>query len=300
MTLKQLQVFLAIAREQNFSSAARRINLSQPTLSEHVSELERELGTRLFARRRGSRTSPTEAGRVFEAYAARVVSTVADARRAIEEIDGLKRGSLIVGASTTPGIYLLPAVVGAFRARYPGIDLRLQIGNSRLIEERVRANEVDLGVVGGHELVPGERCLAAGLVDELMLVVPPRHPWLGRRRLAPTRLEEQPMLIREEGSATRRVMERALQQAGIAVRTGMELGHTEAIKQGVIAGLGVAFVSTYAIRGELATRRLHTVRLSGLRIQRHFHVIHNDTRQLSATARAFARLLDEEGRRLRV
>ena len=222
------------------------------------------------------------------------------ARQAIEEIDGLKRGSLVAGASTTPGVYLLPAVVGLFRARHPGIDLRLEIGNSRLIEERVRANEVDLGIVGGHELVPGERCLAAGLVDELMLVVPPRHPWLGRRHLAPGRLKEHPMLIREEGSATRRVMERALQQAGIAARTGMELGHTEAIKQGVIAGLGVAFVSTYAIRGELATRRLHALRLSGCRIQRHFHVIHNDSRELSGTARAFARLLDEEGRRLRV
>ena len=300
MTLKQLQVFLAIAREQNFSSAARRINLSQPTLSEHVAELERELGTRLFARRRGGRTSPTEAGRVFEAYAARVISTVADGRRAIEEIDGLKRGSLIIGASTTPGIYLLPAVVGLFRARHPGVELRLEIGNSRLIEQRVRASEVDLGIVGGHELGPGERCLAAGLVDELMLIVPSRHPWAGRRQLAPARLEEQPMLLREEGSATRRVMERALQQAGIAPRTGMELGHTEAIKQGVIAGLGVAFVSTYAIRGELAARRLHALRLSGLRIQRHFHVIHNDSRELSATARAFARLLDEEGRRLRV
>ena len=288
MTLKQLQVFLAIAREQNFSSAARRINLSQPTLSEHVAELERELGTRLFARRRGGRTSPTEAGRVFEAYAARVISTVADGRRAIEEIDGLKRGSLIIGASTTPGIYLLPAVVGLFRARHPGVELRLEIGNSRLIEQRVRASEVDLGI------------LAAGLVDELMLIVPSRHPWAGRRQLAPARLEEQPMLLREEGSATRRVMERALQQAGIAARTGMELGHTEAIKQGVIAGLGVAFVSTYAIRGELAARRLHALRLSGLRIQRHFHVIHNDSRELSATARAFARLLDEEGRRLRV
>ena len=187
MTLKQLQVFLAIARERNFTRAAHRINLSQPTLSEQLAELERELGTRLFARRRGSQTLPTEAGRVFEGYAARVVSTVADARRAIEEIDGLKRGSLVIGASTTPGIYLLPAVVGLFRARHPGIDLRLEIGNSRLIEERVRANEVDLAIVGGHELAPGERCLAAGMVDELMLVVPPRHPWMGRRQLAPAR-----------------------------------------------------------------------------------------------------------------
>src|SRR5207249_5264303 len=116
----------------------------------------------------------------------------------------------------------------------------------------------------------------------------------GRRQLAPARLEEQPMLLREEGSATRRVMERALQQAGIAPRTGMELGHTEAIKQGVIAGLGVAFVSTYAIRGELAARRLHALRLSGLRIQRHFHVIHNDSRELSVTARDLSRILEAQ------
>src|SRR5436309_3909389 len=107
MTLKQLQVFLAIAREQNFSSAARRINLSQPTLSEHVAELERELGTRLFARRRGGRTSPTEATRVVEAYPARGISTVADGRRAIEEINGLKRGSPITGARTPPATHPL-------------------------------------------------------------------------------------------------------------------------------------------------------------------------------------------------
>src|SRR5206468_11220362 len=109
-----------------------------------------------------------------------------------------------------------------------------------------------------------------------------------------------PKPLREEGSATGGVRERGREQAGISARTEMEPGHTEAIKQGVIAGLGVAFVSTYAIRGELAARRLHALRLSGLRIQRHFHVIHNDSRELSATARAFARLLDEEGRRLRV
>src|SRR5262249_10667061 len=181
MTLKQLEVFLAIAREQSFSSAARRIHLSQPTLSEHVAELERELGARLFARRRGGRTSPTEAGRVFQAYAARVIATVADGRRAIEEIEGLKRGSLIIGASTTPGIYLLPTVVGLFRARHPGIDLRLEIGNSRLIEERVRANEVDLGIVGGHELGPGERCVAAGRVDGGRRGGSPRPPRRGRR-----------------------------------------------------------------------------------------------------------------------
>ncbi|HXH81770.1 MAG TPA: selenium metabolism-associated LysR family transcriptional regulator, partial [Candidatus Tectomicrobia bacterium] len=286
MTFRQLEAFLAVARERSFSVAARRIHLSQPTLSEHVAELERELGAKLFVRTaRG--VGLTEAGRVLETYAARAVATIGDARRAMEELDGLQRGFLEIGASTTPGIYLLPGVVAAFRASYPGITLRLDIGNSRTIEERVQTNELDLGIVGGHELAAGERCLAAGIDDELFLVVPPRHRWARSRALAPARLAEEPLLLREEGSATRRVTERALQQAGIAYRAGMELGHTEAIKQAVMAGLGVAFLSVYAIRREVDRGDLVALRLQRPRIQRHFHVIHNEGRLLTASARAF-------------
>lgn len=291
MTLRQVEVFLAVARERSFSLAAGKIHLSQPTLSEHVRELERELGKPLFFRR-GRSVTLTEAGRVFEAYATSVVAAVEDARQAIGELDGLTHGSLLVGASTTPGLYVLPGIIARFRARYPGIELRLQIANSRLIEERVRARELDLGVVGGHMLPPGQECLAAGLLDELVLVVAPRHPWAGRRDIAPARLAEAPLLMREEGSATRRVTERALRQAGIAFRTAMELDHTEAIKQAVMAGLGVAFLSTYAVRGEVATGRIRALRLRGLRIHRHFHVIHPSARRLGASARAFMQALE--------
>jgi DNA-binding transcriptional LysR family regulator len=291
MTLRQVEVFLAVARERSFSLAAGKIHLSQPTLSEHVRELERELGKPLFFRR-GRSVTLTEAGRVFEPYATSVVAAVEDARQAIAELDGLSHGSLLVGASTTPGLYVLPGIIARFRARYPGIELRLQIANSRLIEERVRARELDLGVVGGHMLPPGQECLAAGLLDELVLVVAPRHPWARRRDIPPARLAEAPLLMREEGSATRRVTERALRQAGIAFRTAMELDHTEAIKQAVMAGLGVAFLSTHAIRGEVATGRIRALRLRGLRIHRHFHVIHHSARRLGASARAFMRALE--------
>ena len=291
MTLRQVEVFLAVAREKSFSLAAGKIHLSQPTLSEHVRELERELGKPLFFRR-GRSVTLTEAGRVFEPYATSAVAAVEDARQAIAELDGLTHGSLLVGASTTPGLYVLPGIIARFRARYPGIDLRLQIANSRLIEERVRARELDLGVVGGHMLPPGQECLAAGLLDELVLVVAPRHPWARRRDIPPARLAEAPLLMREEGSATRRVTERALRQAGIAFRTAMELDHTEAIKQAVMAGLGVAFLSTHAIRGEVATGRIRALRLRGLRIHRHFHVIHHSARRLGASARAFMRALE--------
>jgi DNA-binding transcriptional LysR family regulator len=293
MTLRQLEVFLAIARARGYRRAAEALHTSQPALSQHIRELEAGLGARLFDRL-GRGIALTEAGRVLEERALRVFATLADAREAVGELQGLQRGSLLIGASTTPGVYVLPSLIGRFRARYPGIELRLRIANSRAIEEAVRAHELDLAVVGGHGLAPGEECLAAGLVDELVLVVGRRHPWARSREMAPARLAEEPLLVREEGSATRQVAERTLERAGVAWRVGMELNHTEAIKQAVMAGLGVAFVSVYAVRDEVASRRLAAVRLRGLRIRRHFHAIHSEARTLSAGARAFLALLLEQ------
>lgn len=295
MTLRQLEVFLAVAREKSFSRAAKRIRSSQPTLSEHVGELERELGRKLFVRH-GREVTLTEAGRVFDGYASRVVATVEEARQAMDELDGLSHGSLLLGASTTPGLYVMPGIIAAFRARYPGVELKLQIANSQVIEERVKDRELDLGVVGGHSVAPGEECLAAGLLDELVLIVPPGHAWTARREIAPEQLADQPLLLREEGSATRSVTERALQRAGVKFKAVMELDHTEAIKQSVMAGFGVAFVSTYAVRGEVASGRLRAVRLRGLRVQRHFHVIHHESRRVTASARAFMELLAQARR----
>jgi DNA-binding transcriptional LysR family regulator len=293
MTLRHLECFLAIAREGSFTRAADRIHLSQPALSERLSELERELGKRLFSRRR-RQVLLTEAGRVFEPYAARVLATLESATQAVAELDGLRHGSLVVGASTTPGVYVLPRLIGRFRARHPGITLTLQIANSRAIEERVRAGHLDLGVVGGHVLGAGEECLTAGLVDELVLIVPPRHPWATRRVIDAKRFNDEPILMREHGSATRHVTERAFQQAGLRCRPAMELDHTEAIKQAVMAGLGLALVSMHAVRGEVAARQLVSLRVRGLLLRRHFHVIHDETRSLSASAQALVRLLDAE------
>ena len=294
MTLRQLEVFLAVAREKSFSRAATRIHSSQPTLSEHVSELEGELGKKLFFRQgRGREVTMTEAGRVFEQYAAAAVSAVEGARQALADLDGLAHGSLLIGASTTPGLYVMPRLVAAFRAKYPGVDLKLQIANSQAIEGLVRERELDLGIVGGHAISPGQKCLTAGMLDELVLIVPPTHGWAKRREIAPHLLADESLLLREEGSATRSVTERTLLRAGIRFRVAMELDHTEAIKQGVMAGLGVAFVSTYAVRGEIATGRLCALRLRGIRLRRHFHVIHHEARRVTASARAFMELLEQ-------
>lgn len=289
-TLRQFEVFLAVAKAGSFRVAAEAMHLSQPALSQHVAEIERELGARLFDRL-GRKVALTEAGRILEEHALRLFASVTSAREAVADLSELKRGSLVIGASTTPGIYVLPRIIAAFQDKYPRVTLSLRIENSALIEERIRRNEVDLGVVGGHPLRPGEECVTAGLVDELVLIVPPKHPWAGRREIQPALVGGQRLLVREEGSATRQVTERALQRAGGHITASMELGHTEAIKQAVMAGLGIAFVSRHAVRDELAAGRLHALRLRGLRIQRHFHIIHNEARTLSASARAFIELL---------
>lgn len=293
MTIRQLEVFLAIAHAQSFSRAAERIHLSQPTLSQHMGELEEELGVRLFVRHSRS-VSLTESGRVFEDYATRVVATLAAGKQAIAELGALKRGSLVVGASTTPGTYVLPARIAKFREQYPGITVALRIGNSRAVEERVRDGEVDVAVIGGHVLGPSERCVAAGIVDELQLIVPPGHPvkdgMMSRERLA-----RESLLIREEGSATRQATERALRQAGVTLRPAMELDHTETIKRAVMAGLGIAFVSRYAVEDEVRSGRLRTLAVQRMNIRRHFHVIHDERRPLSASARAFTSFLEANG-----
>lgn len=170
--------------------------------------------------------------------------------------------------------------------------MSLKIANSRVIEEGLRANEFDLGVVGGHGLAPGEECLTAGLLDELVLIMPPDHPWAGRRVIGPAGLAGQLLLMREEGSATRQVTERALQRANVRFAVAMELDHPEAIKEAVMAGLGLAFVSVHAVRREVAAGWLRMARLRGLRIHRHFHVIHHEARTLSAAARVFLDLLE--------
>jgi len=295
MTIRQLEVFLAIAHARSFSRAAERIHLSQPTLSQHMGELEDELGVRLFVRHSRS-VSLTEAGRVFEDYATRVVATLAAGKQAIAELDGLARGSLVVGASTTPGTYVLPARIARFRAQYPGISVALRIANSRAVEESVRDGEVDLAVIGGHVLGPSERCVAAGIMDELELIVPPGYP-VKSGALSRERLAREALLIREEGSATRQATERALRQAGVTFRPAMELDHTETIKRAVMAGLGVAFVSRYAVEDELRTGRLRALSVQGVKIRRHFHVIHDERRPLSASARAFTSFLDGNGGR---
>ena len=179
-TMRQLEVFL-VARAGGFRRAAERVHLSQPALSQHVGELERGLGARLFERR-GRSIALTEAGRILEDHALRLFATLAGAQESIADLAGGAHGLLVVGASTTPGLCLMPALIGAFEREQPRVSVDLRIANARVIGEQVHANELDLGVVGGHGIGAGEECLAVGMLDELVLIVAPDHAWARRGR----------------------------------------------------------------------------------------------------------------------
>src|SRR6266511_4218705 len=224
LTLHRLELFLAVLDSGGVGRAARARNLSQPAVSEHLGGLEAFFGVPLFERA-GRGVRPTAAARLVEPFIRQALGLVVSAEQAAVELRGLRAGAVAVGASTTPGTYLLPAVLGRFHAAHPQIALTLRIGDTREVEQWVAAGSVELGVIGAAPARPG---LAAEpwVKDELVAIVTRRHPLARRRTLAGAALAGQPYIAREEGSSTRAVAERALVDLGGIVRRGMERGST--------------------------------------------------------------------------
>lgn len=292
VSLHQLGVFRCVARHQSFSRAAEELRISQPAVSAHVRELERLYGIELFEQA-GRRVRLTEAGRLLEEYAARVLALVDESARALDELKGLERGHLAVGASTIPGTYFLPAAVGIFKQRHPGVEVDLRIGDTHEALGMVRRGEVELAVAGESREEDGLR-RQPYRSDELVLVVPTTHRWARDGLGCLTELAEEPFILREPGSSTRENAEALLRRLGIVPRVAMEWESTEAIKKGVEAGLGVSILSAHAVELEAACGRLQVVRHPALACRRQFYIVYPPDRRLSPAARAFAALLEAE------
>ncbi|MCL4553005.1 MAG: LysR substrate-binding domain-containing protein [Candidatus Marsarchaeota archaeon] len=201
----------------------------------------------------------------------------------------MERGYLRLGASGTPGVYLLAAVITLFRQRYPGIEVSLAIGNSQQIEEEVLKNELDLGFVGARFLP--ELQVQPYMRDEMVLIVPPSHPFASRGSVSPVELEPEVVILREIGSGTRRVFEQEMARTGVVLRRPIELLGCEAVKRAVAAGMGIAVVSGYSVSLELAHGVLHKVPIPDLNLVRQLSIVtHKDVRS-SAAALAFLALL---------
>ena len=289
LTLHRLELFLAVLDEGGVGRAAKACHISQPAVSEHLQGLGAHFGVPLLERH-GRSVRPTPAARLLEPYARQAVGLLRGAERAAADLQGLRSGALTVGASTTPGTYLLPAALGRFHAAHPALALSLQISDTREIERSVAAGQLELGVIGDAPLVTG---LAAEpwVKDELVLIVPRGHRFARRRAVTAPAIAGEPYIAREEGSSTRGVAERYLARLGVTLNPVMELGSTEAIREAVAAGLGVALVSRHAVLAR--DRRIVAARVAGPRWTRDLLIVRRLGTPLGPAAVAFRSLLLE-------
>lgn len=289
MTLHQLKVFATVAAEGSFSLAAKKLFISQPSVSYQVRELERELKAELFEQA-GRRTHLTQPGETLFAYAQQILTLMDDAARAMQELGGLERGSLRVGASSTAGIYILPSILGAFKHRYPKVDIAMDIAAWPVVRNHLLQRQIDLAVVGEPSR-EAELEIEPFLQNELVVIAPPDHRLVGAQRIPLTTLAQEPFLIREPTSGTRLTLERLMRERGISLRVAMELGSNGAIKQAVEAGLGVAVLSQQAIQLELQADKLRVLEVEGFPIHRQWNIVRLKGRRSSIAAGAFEQFL---------
>lgn len=292
MNLNHLTIFHAVAEERNITRGAERLFISQPAVSKQLAELERHLGTRLFDRLpQGVRL--TEAGALLYAHSRRLFAIEAEAERALAELQGLQRGRLAIGASTTIGVYLLPEILARFHLKHPGIEIALEIANTEGIQRHLLEGTLDLGLTEGF-VASEEMVIEVFMEDELVAITAPGHPILKEPSVTIKRLCEEPFVLREPGSGTRAVVERTLTEKGLNVHPIMSLGSTEAIKRAVAGGAGVAIVSRLSILVEQEIGRLVVVPVSDLRIVRPLHRLSLRGKYETNASRAFQTSLRQE------
>lgn len=291
-TLDQLRILKAIASEGSFKRAADSLYVSQPAVSLQVQNLERQLDVPLFDRG-GRRAQLTEAGHLLLSYGEKILSLCQETCRALEDLQNLQGGTLIVGASQTTGTYLLPRMIGMFRQKYPDVAVQLHVHSTRRTAWSVANGQIDLAIVGGE--IPTELLEALDVVpyatDELALILPPSHPMVQQETIQKEDLYKLQFISLDSQSTIRKVIDQVLTRCGIDTRRlkiEMELNSIEAIKNAVQSGLGAAFVSVSAIEKELLMGVLHKSQMEEVVVTRVLSLICNPNRYRSKAAEAFS------------
>lgn len=290
-TLDQLKILHAISIEGSFKNAAEKLYISQPAVSLQVQNLERQLNTPLFYRdKRKARL--TETGLLLIKYCDRILSLCEETCHALDELQTLQSGRLLIGASQTTGTYLMPRLIGIFRQKYPQIDIELQVHSTRKISWGVANGNIDLAVVGGE--IPKELKNTLEIIsyaeDELALILPLSHPFSSLEFIQKEDLYRLSFIALNTQSTIRNVIENTLVQHGIDssyFKIEMELNSIEAIKNAVNSGLGAAFVSVSAISKELELGMVHWAKIEGITIKRTLSVLLNPKRYYSNATQIF-------------
>ena len=294
LNFHQLRIFYMVARHGSFSRAADALEISQPAVSIQVQELEKSLGMTLL-HRRARQLHLTEVGETVYGYAHRIFSISLEMEEAIRDTQGLKTGHLTLGASTTPGEYILPVAIGRFRRQFPGVQVELKISNTRSIVSQILGRDLDLGMIGSRPDDPDDSLeLSTYVTDEIVLVTGPAHPLAKARRLRLADVIEEGLVVREEGSATRGTAEECLAQVGVRPKIAIELGSNQAVKLAAEAGVGVGVISRFGVGAELKAGLLKVLDVEGWSCTRPLTVVYLKERRLSPAQQAFLHLLEVE------
>jgi DNA-binding transcriptional LysR family regulator len=288
--LAPLHTFHLVALHQSVSRAAERLGISQPAVTQQIRRLEHHLGVALFDRV-GRRIVLTDAGQTLNASAQRIFHLVDGARDAMDSLAGLRSGQLRIGASRTAGEYYIAGLLDRFKQRYPGVTVSLSVGNSETILARVLDFSLHAGLVAGPAEDPSVISLPV-IRDGMLAILSTGHPLSRRRTVGIRDLHRYPVILREPGSATRRVIERAFQALGLQVSPAMELESNEAIKRAVADGIGVGIMARAAVAEEIASGRLVGRPLREALSLDFVFVYHRD-RALSPIVAAFLELLPQ-------
>ena len=288
----KLRVFCAVAETKSFSKASELIHLTQPAVSLQIQAMEELYETRLFDRS-GNSINLTPAGEILYKRAKEILALYAEAQQNISEITGAIKGSLSIGASSTIGNYLLPHIIAAFKKKVPQVNISLVVSNTKTITEKLNAGEIDIALVEGD--VSKQRFSVETLLsDELVVIMSPAHSWAERRGLSAIELTKEPLILREEGSGTRQIILKHLEERGIKLdqlKIALVMGSTEAIKGAVEEGLGVSIMSGWAVRKWLKQGLLKAATFKDLKFHRNFTIISPKRNYSTHTAKEFLNFL---------
>lgn len=292
MTPHLLRTFVAVCRHRSITRAADVLFLTQPAVSRQIQQLERDLGVPLFDRM-GKSLHLTRAGEKLAEEAGRILGQLERAAEVVRGCQAVGAGRVRIGASTTPGYYLLPEILGRYHRRFPDVELHYVVANSLSIEERIMRNELDIGVVGGH-LARQDLLMVHVADDRIVCFCGVRHPLARARSVNLAALGGETWVVREKGSATRALFEQWLETEGGSMPRTIELNSPEGIKALVAAGVGVSFLSIHAIDKEHRRRRLRLLPVPAMKLSRPIYIVMHPDKHLSPDLKMMCTMIRDD------
>jgi DNA-binding transcriptional LysR family regulator len=287
-SLRQLKAFVAVAEEGSFTRAAKILYMTQPAVSAQIKVLEDRLEIQLFDRQ-DKNIILTDAGELLLSKAKNILNVYDGLLDALGELKGIRQGRLVIGASTIPGEYLLPQLIGSFKKEFPGVEVVLKIADTGRVVEMIKSRSIHLGIIGAS-IVTDNIKLTPVSEDELIMIAAADHPLAKRNKVHGDEIIKTPFILREPGSGTRMVLEQMLKRNLMSfddLKIIMELGSTRAVITAVEAGLGISMVSRLAVDEALRLNRIREIKVDGWQVMRSLYLVRNDTGYVSHAAQAF-------------